>query len=515
MSFKKVCLITSLILFPVACSETPVDVKPQTKPKPQVAQVVKKRPVLPALLSELPNDVAKLLSASKLNPDGLSVYIHAVNNPAPLLAFNADMPRNPASVMKLITTYSGVGILGADYRWPVELYTTGEVAGDTLNGDLILKGYGDPNFKSGDVHHLLDDLPAAGVKKIVGKIINDNTYFSIVKHDTGEFDGKRYAAYNAQSDALIYAEGVSYFVVQGEQVYSPNPARNVLIDNKLVFKNVACTGRYAKLQTGIHREKDSVRISFAGTYSSRCPERRYAFVVTDPENTLYATLSKMWTEDMAGTIEGGEFAVAATPAEAKLLAKIESEPVSEVLAMINKKSNNVMAQQLFLSIGAQQEGNGDTSIKAYQQIQAWFKSRGLDFPELVMENGSGLSRGGRVSARHIGELLLDAYNHPQKDAFINSLPILGVDGTLKKRMRGSKLAGHGHLKTGTLNDAKALAGYLTAADGETYIVAILHNDPAVRYTARPIHDKLLEWTASQNTAKTAVAPTVAAPAAVE
>jgi len=92
---------------------------------------------------------------------------------------------------------------------------------------------------------------------------------------------------------------------------------------------------------------------------------------------------------------------------------------------------------------------------------------------------------------------------------------LGVDGTLKKRMRGSKLAGHGHLKTGTLNDAKALAGYLTAADGETYIVAILHNDPAVRYTARPIHDKLLEWTASQNTAKTAVVPTVAAPAAVE
>jgi serine-type D-Ala-D-Ala carboxypeptidase/endopeptidase (penicillin-binding protein 4) len=205
----------------------------------------------------------------------------------------------------------------------------------------------------------------------------------------------------------------------------------------------------------------------------------------------------MWINEMGGTLGGQVFNVAPTPVGATLLAKIESEPVSEILPMINKKSNNVMAQQLFLSIGARQRGAGDTSVKAYQEIQQWFKSRGLNFPELVMENGSGLSRTGQISAKHVAELLKDAYQHPNRDAFIDSLPIMGVDGTLKKRMKGTSVAGHAHMKTGTLNNAKALAGYVEAENGETYIVAILHNDPAVKYKARPIHDALIDWTAKQ------------------
>jgi D-alanyl-D-alanine carboxypeptidase/D-alanyl-D-alanine-endopeptidase (penicillin-binding protein 4) len=410
---------------------------------------------------------------------------------------NEDVPRNPASVMKLVTTYASLGTLGADYRWPVELYTNGAISGDTLQGDLFLKGYGDPNFKENDLRQLLDALRATGIQKITGNLVIDNTYFSIVKHDTGEFDGKRYAAYNAQSDALIYNEGLSDFIVRGAEVLLPNPARNVEVDNRLQVKNVGCSGRYAYPKTGIGHKEDGVIIHFDGTVSSRCAERRYSFVITDPANMLYSTVSSIWIEEMAGAIAGQDFIVAATPANAKLLARIESEPVSDILPMINKKSNNVMAQQLFLSIGAKQAGAADTTDKAYQGIQQWFRSRGLDFPELVMENGSGLSRNGQISARHIAELLLDAYSHPQREVFIESLPIMGVDGTLKKRMKGSHVAGHAHLKTGTLNNAKALAGYVTADDGETYVIAILHNDPAVKYKARPIHDQLIDWTARQ------------------
>jgi D-alanyl-D-alanine carboxypeptidase/D-alanyl-D-alanine-endopeptidase (penicillin-binding protein 4) len=343
----------------------------------------------------------------------------------------------------------------------------------------------------------LDDLRKIGVKRVTGNLVIDNSHFSIVKHDTGEFDGKRYAAYNAQSDALLYNEGVSDFIVSGNDIFSPNPARNVHIANNVQFKNVSCSGRYSHPKTGIHNGADEVTILFEGVMSSRCGEQRYSFVVTDPANMLHSTVSKIWTEDMAGVIEGRDFVVAPTPANVKLLARIESEPVSDILPMINKKSNNVMAQQLFLSIGAKQGGNGDTTEQAYQGIQQWFQSRGLNFPELVMENGSGLSRNGQVSARHIAELLVDAYNHPDHDAFINSLPILGVDGTLKNRLKGTHLAGHGHLKTGTLNNAKALAGYVTGDDGETYVVAILHNDPQVKYKARPIHDQIISWVASQ------------------
>jgi D-alanyl-D-alanine carboxypeptidase/D-alanyl-D-alanine-endopeptidase (penicillin-binding protein 4) len=504
MYFKKRWIIACIGLFLTACSEPPIVDKPtgggkttavETKPPEAHSQ-------LPAKFTALPAEIAAALDASGLRAEGLSVFVQAVSSPAPLLAFNEDVPRNPASVMKLVTTYASLGTLGADYRWPIELYTTGSVSGDTVQGDLILKGYGDPNFKDGDLHHLLDDLRATGIKKITGNLVIDNSYFSIVKHDTGEFDGKRYAAYNAQSDALIYNEGLSDFIVRGSDVLLPNPARNVQVDNKLQVKNVACSGRYAYPKTGIQHREDGIIIHFDGAVSSRCGERKYSFVVTDAVNMLHSTVMKIWTEEMAGVIEGQDFVVAATPSNVKLLARVESEPVSEILPMINKKSNNVMAQQLFLSIGAKQAGNGDTTDKAYQGIQQWFKSRGLDFPELVMENGSGLSRRGQISARHIAELLMDAYNHPQHDAFINSLPIMGVDGTLKKRMKGSHVAGHAHLKTGTLNNAKALAGYVTADDGETYVIAILHNDPAVKYKARPIHDQLIDWTARQQ-AKTA------------
>jgi D-alanyl-D-alanine carboxypeptidase/D-alanyl-D-alanine-endopeptidase (penicillin-binding protein 4) len=515
MHSKKRWIIAYIGLFLTACSQPPTVDKPTRSDKTTATTEIKvpeARPRLPAKLTELPTEVAAALAASRLSSDGLSVYVQALSSPAPLLTFNEDVPRNPASVMKLVTTYAGLGTLGADYRWPIELYTPGNVSGDTLQGDLILKGYGDPNFKEADLHHLLDDLRATGIKKITGNLIIDNTYFSVAKHDTGEFDGKRYAAYNAQSDALIYNEGLSDFIVTGSDVFSPNPARNVQIDSHLQFKNVACSGRFAYPKTGIQHKEDAVIIHFEGVVSSRCGERKYSFVITDPANMLHSTVTKIWTEEMAGTIEGHDFAIAATPANVKLLARVESEPVSDVLAMINKKSNNVMAQQLFLSIGAKQAGNADTTEKAYQGIQQWFKSRGLDFPELVMENGSGLSRRGQISARHIAELLMDAYQHPQHDAFINSLPIMGVDGTLKKRMKGSHVAGHAHLKTGTLNNAKALAGYVTADDGETYVVAILHNDSAVKYKARPIHDLLIDWVAKQQSGKVSTRTLEASPA---
>jgi D-alanyl-D-alanine carboxypeptidase/D-alanyl-D-alanine-endopeptidase (penicillin-binding protein 4) len=499
-----------LILFPIACTENPpltteqnITVNqsvaettqsaplptPTTTPTPTVVAPVVS---LPAKFTQLPESILAKLQTLRLPAEGISIYIQAVDQVSPLLAVNEDVPRNPASVMKVITTYAGLGILGADYRWPIELYTTGTITGDTLQGDLILKGYGDPNFKEPDLRHLLEQLRAKGIWKISGNLIIDNSYFSVVAHDPGEFDGKRYAAYNAQADALLYNEGVSEFIVRGHEVIVPNPALNVTVNNGLKARNASCHTRM-----GLNHRENEVNISFEGSGSTRCGERRYALVITDAINMMYATVSKMWISDMGGDIHGADFVTTATPATAQLLAKVESEPLSEVLPMINKKSNNVMAQQLFLSIGAKQiAGAGDTTEKSYQAIQTWFKSRGLFFEELQMENGSGLSRHGRVSAKHIAQLLLDAYQHPQREVFIDSLPIMGVDGTLRKRMRGTHVAGHAHLKTGTLNNAKALAGYVTTDNGETYVVAILHNDPSAKYKAPPVHDAIIDWVAN-------------------
>jgi D-alanyl-D-alanine carboxypeptidase/D-alanyl-D-alanine-endopeptidase (penicillin-binding protein 4) len=126
-------------------------------------------------------------------------------------------------------------------------------------------------------------------------------------------------------------------------------------------------------------------------------------------------------------------------------------------------------------------------------VGAWLVSRGLNFPELRIENGSGLSRVARISARHVGDLLMDAYRSPYRNHLMQSLAVAGVDGTMKRRLKRTRVRGRGYFKTGTLRDVRSIAGYVKAADGKVYVMSILHNDPRAKRRALPAHDKLIEW----------------------
>lgn len=453
MSFKNFPPIIFLsLLLTAACTETPikpdpvvtpieiknntqVETKSNSKINTRVRTRVNANISLPAALTKLPNEVATLLNAKGASQKGMSVYVQAVSSNRPLLAFNADIARNPASVMKLITTYASLGILGPNYQWPIELYSTGNIAGGILHGDLILKGYGYPDFKPEDLKILLKGLRQRGVKTISGNLIFDNTHFKIKNKNAGAFDGKPYARYNALPDALLYNER----------------------------------------------------------------KRKYSSTkgVSNPV-MIYSSFRQIWITEMGGVIGGGKLIVKETPNHAHLLYRLKSRPVKEILPLINKKSNNVMARQLFLSLATNTSAQSANTVeKSYQSVQKWFVSRGLQFPELRIENGSGLSRVGRISARHIGELLMDAYTSPHRKYLVHSLPIMGVDGTLKRRMRGSIVANRSYMKTGTLKNARGIAGYVKAQDGQVYIVVILHNTPAT-WKVVAAHNKLIEWTARQN-----------------
>ena len=496
MFFKKSLLIVFASVLLMACSDTKVISKKQATP--DVIKVEKTHP----LLTELPEEVAQLLHHQGVSENGMSAYVHALTSPTPLLAFNADVPRNPASVMKLVTTYAALGILGADYRWPVEFYTTGNISGGILHGDLILKGYGYPDFKPHDLRLLLGGLRKRGIKEIRGNLIFDNTYFNVKAKNPGAFDGKPYARYNALPDALLYNERISEFVVKPRSnsvsIDATHPSKNVNLINNLKVKNVSCRGSYANPRMRILPQANEIKVQFDGVLSSRCGERKFTTVISDPVNMLYGSIRKIWSQEMGGIITGDRLIVTETPNHAYLLYRLEAKSVREILPLINKKSNNVMARQLFLSIAANESGTPGTTDKAYQSIQNWFTSRGLNFPELRIENGSGLSRIGQISARHIGELLLDAYKSPYKQALLDSLPIMGVDGTLKNRMKGTVVANSGRFKTGTLRNARGIAGYVTAENGQVYVVAILHNDPTVKRKVLAAHNKLIEWTAKQS-----------------
>jgi D-alanyl-D-alanine carboxypeptidase/D-alanyl-D-alanine-endopeptidase (penicillin-binding protein 4) len=389
--------------------------------------------------NQLPDSIAASLRLRGLAEQNMGVYVRPVNGGQPILTAYSDTPRNPASTMKLVTTYTALGVLGGDYRWPTEIYTTGNLAGDTLQGDVIIKGYGDPDFRESGFRELLQALRARGIRNIAGNFVIDKTYFNV--QNQGTIDGAEGAAYNAEPEALLYGEWGSCYNMPGK----------------------------------------------AGQVQRIC--RLAPRNARDLNANLFADFWRIWNAEMGGNLGGG-LQIGAAPQGAQLVQTHHSAPLREIIKEINKDSNNVMARQVLLSVGAKQLGAPGTTQKGAAAVGQWLESRGLRFSNLRIENGSGLSRSERISAREMGEMLVDIYNSPYRSDMLNSMATIGMEGTVKKRM--TNLAGRGKFKTGTLKNVKALAGFITAANGLPYVVSILHNDPRAP-GARDIHDDLVEW----------------------
>ncbi len=448
------------------------------------------------MLRQLPWGVRKVLQKSNVDSGSMGVFVLRIGDRQPMLVFNENSPHVPASVMKLVTTYAALGTLGAHYRWPTEVYMTGQLKGGTLNGNLIIKGYGAPDFDTQQLRQILRQLRNKGVRHIRGQVVFDNSYFRPPNINPGAFDGKRYEAYNAQPDALLFNQKTSEFIVQNVQgramVYTPAPAHNVRIVNHIRSVKGRCRGRARSPRMNVSSGPAGHVVTFSGRFSTRCGKRHYKKAITDSPSMIFASMQRYWKQDVGGVMKA-RFARGTTPAQARLLYRHQSAPLSQIIKEVNKESNNLMARQLLLSIGARKLGAPSTPRKGEQAIKQWLRSQKLNFAELRIENGSGLSRWSSISARHVGELLLHAYRSPHRQYLMDSLAIAGRDGTLKKRFRNTPVAGKGRFKTGSLRNARAIAGYVRGVDGREYIVSILHNGTAARQRGKKAHDALIEW----------------------
>lgn len=444
-----------------------------------------------ASLQHLPVEIISLLQRKGIREHGMSVFVQDVNSPKPLLAYQDRISRVPASVMKLITSYAALGTLGPNYRWPLDILTTGQIKNGTLQGDLIVKGYGSPEFDTTALRKVLHGIRNKGIRNINGRIIFDNSYFNPLSKHAGAFDGKGQAAYNARPDALLFNERVNVFNLRasGKQVKitSLTPTHNLKIVNRMKRYKRSCKPRMSVS----HHGQQTV-VTFTGGLARRCGTRSFAKVISNPANMIYGSMRSMWKREVGGKLNT-HFVMGRAPAHARLLLKTYSRTLAQILPEIDKESNNVMARQLLLTIGARKSGRQGTEKNGANAISTWLASRGLVFPELRIENGSGLSRYARISARHMGDLLTDAYRSPYRNILMQSLAIAGVDGTMKRRLRGTRVRGRGYFKTGSLRDVRSIAGYVKAANGKTYVVAILHNDPKARRRALTAHDKLIQW----------------------
>ncbi len=448
----------------------------------------------------LPAPVAKALREAGIPAASVGVFVQDVAARKPLIAHRANQSMSPASTMKLVTTYAGLELLGPAYTWKTEVLVDGTVVGGVLNGDLIIKGYGDPALTLESFWNLLRDVRKLGIREIRGNLLLDGSYFQAAGGDPGSFDNEPHRPYNVMPEALLVNfKTVRFRLVPEEEggvriIADPEPAR-LRIVNRLLPLDGPCNDWREGVTTEISRYgNDAVTVSVSGSYPRACGDKSLYLSLFNNTGHVDALFRQLWQES-GGILVGSVHAGVAVPG-ARLLASRESRPLAEVVRDINKFSNNVMARQLLLTIGREIGGEGSTRV-AVQVVDKWLAERGMAFPELEIENGSGLSRTERIAPAYLGGLLLEAYRGPLMAEFVSSLPIAAVDGTMKKRLRDHEMAGHAHIKTGSLNGTKAIAGYVHDRKGRSVVVVFFINHPNAS-TGQAAQDALLEWVYERN-----------------
>jgi len=456
---------------------------------------------LPALAvpgTSLPVSVNRLLVQYKLPEDSFSAFVQQVDAEEPLLIFNAQVPRNPASVIKLLTTFAALEMLGPTYQWRTEAYADGKMQGGTLAGDLLLKGYGDPYLVTERLWLLQRELRNRGLRIIDGDLVIDNSWFAREELDPGAFDGQPYRAYNALPDALLVNfQSVNYtFRPDGArgrvEILSDPVLANVEIRNNMRLFNGGCNSSKSGISMVVGSAASRPRVTFSGALASRCSEYQLLRSVLDAPSFAYGAFRSLW-EEQGGQLTGG-LREGQVPDGKSPLLTFQSPPLAELIRFVNKFSNNVMTRQIFLTMGAEKFGPPGTLDKGRQAMKFALAERGLDFPELKAGNGAGLARETRISAASLGHLLLAAHASPFQPEFQASFSLAGLDGTTRKRFLTDPAAGDMHLKTGSLNGVTSIAGYVHSKSGAEYVAVVIVNHPKATWGGgQEAQNALLRW----------------------
>jgi D-alanyl-D-alanine carboxypeptidase/D-alanyl-D-alanine-endopeptidase (penicillin-binding protein 4) len=425
----------------------------------------------PSHAAPLSQAVLNALKAAHIPEQNTGIIVWDSMNPNPSIMINANRAFNPASTMKLLTSYAALNLLSPAYTWKTNIYYDGNLHDGILNGNLYLKGYGDPSLTVERYWMLLHQLRLSGIQHINGDLVIDQSYFQLSPRP--QFDDHPNRAYNAEPAALMVN-----FNSSGIKL-TPNPTSitvraEPLPSNTQIINHIAITnGTCGEWRDAIHTEwqADTHQLILNGSYASDCGEKSFALNLGNASTLVAGLFQQLWQAE-GGTITG-TWRVANTPDSALLIFSYSSPPLAQVIYDINKYSNNIMARSVFLTLSSPPNTN---TASASDNVKNWLELTQLNFPELVLENGAGLSRLERISPYHMAQLLYTAFHSPYYPELANSLPIVAIDGTMKKRLKDSAIAGRAHIKTGTLDGVKTMAGYVHATDGHTYIIVFFIND---------------------------------------
>lgn len=443
----------------------------------------------PGHQTTLPPAVQEALARVGLPASAMAVRVQELDAQRPHLSWRADEPMNPASLFKLVTTLAALELLGTTHTWQTPIWVVGPLREGVLSGDIVIQGRGDPTLVPERQWLLLQRLRQWGVREVRGDIVLDRSAFSPQAQPADDFDGEPLRPYNTAADAVLLSYRSIVFV------FTPDPAAGVArvsalprlhgytVQSTVPLADDPCDDWRARLKAS---PANTHQMRFDGRYPARCGERIWPLAWVDPPSYDSRVLQAAWA-DLGGELKGGVREAPAPSVPPSFV--VSSPPLSEVVRDINKFSNNVMAQQLFLTLGLQLRGQG-TPEAARDVLREWMQATlGADAATAVIDNGSGLSRRARLSASHLAAFVQAGWRSSAMPQWLASLPRAGEDGTARRMNAGGARA---YLKTGSLRDVTGVAGIVVTRHGRRYAVAAIVNHPQA-HRGRGAIEALLRW----------------------
>ena len=444
----------------------------------------------------LPKETRAILDLRDLPSKSLSVYAVNIDTNEVVLSWNSLTPKNPASVMKVLTTAVALDRLGPTYQWHTDFYLSGTLKNETLDGDLIIKGFGDPYLTSEKIWGMLKDLRKKGIRNITGDLLLDDSYFSNPNYIPGAFDNEPLRTYNVGPNALMFNFKAIEFHLEADiknnsvKIIQDPKLENLSVINKLIPIEGDCEG----FQKGIRMVPNKIfsKLTFMGTFPVACKDfSLYRSMLSHNEYT-YALFKNIWHQvggDFSGNWRNIKFEALDEP-----FFSHDSETLAQVIVNINKHSNNAMTRNLLLTLAAERYNLPATQKKGRMVIDEWLEGKALNRVGFDYDNGAGLSRHSRLTAEQIVGILLDVYKGPFMPEFMASLSLSGLDGTMLERFSNEELTGKLHVKTGMINHVSSMAGYLYSKDGKRYSFAIIQNYNDVhRGYGEEVQETLIRW----------------------
>jgi D-alanyl-D-alanine carboxypeptidase/D-alanyl-D-alanine-endopeptidase (penicillin-binding protein 4) len=411
----------------------------------------------------------------------VGVEVYSLSRQQSLFSMNKDVALSPASSIKTLTALVALKRLGPDFSFETEVYYDGKISNGVLQGDIFLKGGGDPHMVSERMYLLVTSLKRWGIQKITGSIIVDASTFDDIHMDENRIPTETDRAYNAPVSGLSFNYNTTTVYFRPAEKEGQEPSVFVDPDTgyiKIVNK-AKTSGRGSKytLVASRIKENDGDRILIQGHIPLGYPEQRSFFNITKP--ALYAGKAfRYFMEKEAISVGHAEILSKNISPTAKKLFGFKSLPLRDVVGLMNKYSNNFIAETLVKTLGREFKSAPGTMEKGLEVIREEATRIGINYGAFKLVSGSGLTRQNFLSAHQFVQLLNSAYlDFDVLPEFLSSLPIAGKDGTLSKRMKGTAAYAKLRAKTGTIDGVSSLVGIVQSKGGEMLAFAVLLNDP--------------------------------------